>query len=70
MVERAIVLDLFHDSHLGPVNFDVARRLAMRGISGVCAADIGDLEHHVRLSLTLLLAVPKAYTHILHAVSC
>lgn len=64
-----ITLDLLHDPGFRPVDLDVSGRGAVGGVVGVGAAYVRDLQDHVRLPFSRLLAVPEADADILHTIT-
>lgn len=69
VIERLVCREQFHDLGFRPVDLNVTGSSTVRGILRVGAANICDLQDHIRLALSRLLAVPKADTDILHAVT-
>lgn len=65
----ARLLNLLHNPGFRSVDLDVSRFGAVSGVVRVGAADVRDLQHHVRLPLIFLLAVPEADADVLHTIA-
>jgi len=65
----AIARDIFHDFGFRPVYLDVSGFGAVGGVIEIGAAHVRNLQDHVRLPFSLLLAIPKADADILHTIA-